>query len=94
MVTGIEGCHVRTKSRSVDMELETKPDDYSLEIGDGGELKTIIPAKITGNLSERISHQQQSMILYSDGKEGRLSAWASGFAHGFKKFAHGFGRLK
>ena len=76
------------------MELETKPDDYSLEIGDGGELKTIIPAKITGNLSERISHQQQSMILYSDGKEGRLSAWASGFAHGFKKFAHGFGRLK
>ena len=94
MVTGIEACHVRTKSRSVDMELETKPDDSSLEIGDGGELKTIRPAKITGNLNERISHQQ-SLILYTGGEEeGRLSAWASGFAHGFKKFAHGFGRLK
>ena len=50
------------------MELETKPDDSSLEIGDGGQLKTIRLAKITGNLSECISHQQQPMILYSDGE--------------------------
>ena len=39
VLAGRQACHVRTKSQSVDMELETKPDDYSLEIGDGHEVK-------------------------------------------------------
>ena len=30
---------VRTGSQSVDMDLDTKPDDYSLEIGDGGGVR-------------------------------------------------------
>ena len=39
VMAGRQACFVRTKSRSVDMKLETKPDDYSLEIGDGGGVR-------------------------------------------------------
>ena len=37
--TVIGPSHVRTGSQSVDMDLDTKPDDYSLEIGDGGGVR-------------------------------------------------------
>ena len=77
-MAGRQACYVRTKSRSVDMDLETKPDDYSLEIGDGREVKVEVVQSVQPRSPE--THLTSVCVLHSEGEEGRLSVGASGFA--------------
>ena len=93
MTAGRQACHVRIKSQSVDMELETKPDDYSLEIGDGHGVK----ADLWFNRSSQDDRRKRisvSLKYCTVRGRGRLSARASGFAQGSKKFPPGSVRLK